>query len=124
GILLPALTRAREMARRAVCLSNVRQLTIAWLAYANDNQGRLCDPASTPPTAVAFDPLGGFVLDSKFMWSWAGNEDDPDRIHHGKLWPYLHVDAIYLCPDDWDHSQRKSSNSRGFSYAINGLLGD
>jgi prepilin-type N-terminal cleavage/methylation domain-containing protein len=124
AILLPSLTRAREMARRVVCLSNVRQLTIAWLAYANDNQGRFCDPASTPPTALAFDNRGGFLLDSRFMWSWAGNIDDRDRIHHGKLWPYLRVDAVYLCPDDWDHSRRASSNSQGFSYGINGLLGD
>src|ERR1700681_1419059 len=42
SILLPALNTAREQARRVQCLNNVRQLTMAWLLYANNNKGRLC----------------------------------------------------------------------------------
>jgi prepilin-type N-terminal cleavage/methylation domain-containing protein len=44
-LLLSALNRARETSRRAACLSNIRQLTSAWLMYANGDNGRL--PAST-----------------------------------------------------------------------------
>ena len=37
GILLPALGAARETARTAVCLSNNRQMSIAYTSYATDN---------------------------------------------------------------------------------------
>lgn len=36
GILLPALRKARTAARETVCLSNHRQLVVAWSAYIND----------------------------------------------------------------------------------------
>ncbi|MGC4031345.1 MAG: prepilin-type N-terminal cleavage/methylation domain-containing protein [Tepidisphaeraceae bacterium] len=38
GILLPALNAAREQARSAVCASNLRQLALGNLLYANDNR--------------------------------------------------------------------------------------
>ena len=38
GLLLPALSKAKERARRIVCLSNVRQLTLASQTYAHDDQ--------------------------------------------------------------------------------------
>jgi prepilin-type processing-associated H-X9-DG protein len=40
SILLPSLTRARELARRAVCASNLRGIGIACQIYANDNAER------------------------------------------------------------------------------------
>ena len=44
GVLLPTLGRAREQGRSAACLSNMRQIAIAFIMYANDNKGWL--PAS------------------------------------------------------------------------------
>ena len=41
GILLPALGRAREMARRAVCKSNLRQIGLAFHMYATAWDGML-----------------------------------------------------------------------------------
>jgi prepilin-type N-terminal cleavage/methylation domain-containing protein len=38
AMLLPALARAKERAKLAQCLSNIRQLGIASTMYANDNQ--------------------------------------------------------------------------------------
>src|ERR1051325_2247873 len=43
AMLLPALARAKEQARRANCKSNQHQLGLATLMYANDNQDRLPD---------------------------------------------------------------------------------
>ena len=37
GLLLPALARAKEKARAALCLGNFRQLHLAWLQYADDH---------------------------------------------------------------------------------------
>jgi prepilin-type processing-associated H-X9-DG protein/prepilin-type N-terminal cleavage/methylation domain-containing protein len=41
GLLLPALGRAREAARRAKCLSNIRQIGQAFTAYVSEHKGRL-----------------------------------------------------------------------------------
>jgi len=41
GISIPALSRAREQARRTTCLSNVRQLQIALQMYADSHEGRV-----------------------------------------------------------------------------------
>jgi len=39
SILLPSLNRARETANRVKCASNVRQIVLAMIMYANDNKG-------------------------------------------------------------------------------------
>jgi len=41
AILMPALQKAREMGMRAVCLSNVHQLALAWVLYAEANDGKI-----------------------------------------------------------------------------------
>lgn len=41
ALLFPAIGKMTQKAREAKCLSNLRQLGSAWLAYANDNGGRL-----------------------------------------------------------------------------------
>ena len=46
AMLLPSLIKAREDARRVVCLSHVRQLTQAALLYAGDNGATLPEAAS------------------------------------------------------------------------------
>ncbi|MEM1445632.1 MAG: prepilin-type N-terminal cleavage/methylation domain-containing protein [Planctomycetota bacterium] len=46
GILLPALSAAREAARGSACLSNIRQLGIAFYSYATDNNDQVVPFAS------------------------------------------------------------------------------
>ncbi|MHC4726881.1 MAG: type II secretion system protein, partial [Planctomycetota bacterium] len=41
AILMPALNRAREQGRRSTCLSNLKQLTLAWIMYADENDDNL-----------------------------------------------------------------------------------
>ena len=41
GLLLPALSKAKERARGIQCLSNVKQLTLAWMIYPDDNKQNL-----------------------------------------------------------------------------------
>ena len=41
GILLPALGKAQKVAKRAACVDNVKQIMLACLMYADDNDERL-----------------------------------------------------------------------------------
>ncbi|MCJ7730505.1 MAG: type II secretion system GspH family protein, partial [Sedimentisphaerales bacterium] len=41
AVLLPALNKAREHGKRAACLSNLKQLTLAWTMYAQANDDKL-----------------------------------------------------------------------------------
>jgi len=41
GILMPALSRVREAAKRTVCSSQVKQVGVATTAYASDNDGHM-----------------------------------------------------------------------------------
>jgi prepilin-type N-terminal cleavage/methylation domain-containing protein/prepilin-type processing-associated H-X9-DG protein len=41
AILFPVFARARENARRASCVSNLKQIALGWLMYAQDNDGKL-----------------------------------------------------------------------------------
>jgi len=41
AILMPALNRVKEQGKRATCLSNLKQLTLAWIMYADENDDNL-----------------------------------------------------------------------------------
>lgn len=42
AMLLPALSKAREKARQAVCMGNLKQIALAWIMYAEDYDGIVC----------------------------------------------------------------------------------
>jgi prepilin-type N-terminal cleavage/methylation domain-containing protein/prepilin-type processing-associated H-X9-DG protein len=61
AILLPALAKAREQGKRIVCMSNLRQLTVAWTAYAQMNSEKLVNgapiaPGDLPPAGAECAP--------------------------------------------------------------------
>ena len=41
AMLLPALSKARQKGQGVYCLSNQKQLVLAWMMYSDDNQGYL-----------------------------------------------------------------------------------
>jgi len=106
-IMLPVLVRARESGKRVQCLSNLRTLTSAWIAYAGENAGHFC---SSDPTT----PLGWYKRVAAF---------DPGRIgplRSGILYSYVNNVTLYHCPDDF--SDPTNPQAAPSSYAINGLL--
>jgi prepilin-type N-terminal cleavage/methylation domain-containing protein len=114
AILLPTLNRAREEARRIKCLSNVRQLSLSWMMYANDNKGRFVTPWIPMQSAwltTNSDPLQATLY-------------VPD-VARGRLWPYVKNRDVYLCPNDPQDRYLYANPFRpsGFSYAINMFLG-
>jgi prepilin-type N-terminal cleavage/methylation domain-containing protein len=56
SLLLPALARAKERGRRAVCLSNLSQLLKACTMYAMDNDDKFF-PARQGAVQIALDPI-------------------------------------------------------------------
>src|SRR2546422_4942756 len=46
GLLLPALAKAKDKAKSAACLSNVRQITLGYRTHIDDDLGQLGGPAS------------------------------------------------------------------------------
>lgn len=65
SILLPSLSGARERGRLTVCQSNLRQLAIAALTYANDQRGAFSSGPFDNRTDRAYGPINkaGWVAD-------------------------------------------------------------
>jgi prepilin-type N-terminal cleavage/methylation domain-containing protein len=123
AILLPALQKARAQALQVSCQSNIRQLGMAFLMFANDHKGHL--PAvqgATGPEEWQNDWLG----DANGTGVGA-DEDLPaffDTIpEKGTLWPYVKTKKAYLCPALADNGVNSGSGSNGrFAYQAFGLL--
>lgn len=66
SILLPSLGKSREVGRQTVCLSNQRQMTMAWTVYANTYKERCMPLAYFQRPDI---PTGGEQL---FWWGTHG----------------------------------------------------
>lgn len=129
SLLLPALARGKEQARRIRCTSNQRQLYLACITYAGDHADILpvngsCDGIASLRPGVKLWVRGGshgygpgFIDPSCFL--------DPGKAAFA---PYLKALAIYRCPSDHyftDYQvppgQRTIETLR--SYSMNGYVG-
>ncbi|MGH7978328.1 MAG: prepilin-type N-terminal cleavage/methylation domain-containing protein [Limisphaerales bacterium] len=115
AILLPVLDRAKEKGYAIACLNNGRQLNVAWIVYAGENQDVL---ALNPPSS----PAGSWVLGSE-DWS----PSTPDNTNYtlmlqGTLGPYTKNPSIYHCPDD--HSVVPREGLRVRSFSLNAFVGN
>jgi len=79
AILFPVFAKAREKARQSSCLSNVKQLMLSFMQYAQD-------------------------YDEKFAsMYWDGTRWQPDQIWWGgEVMPYIKNTQILLCPSKAD----------------------
>jgi prepilin-type N-terminal cleavage/methylation domain-containing protein/prepilin-type processing-associated H-X9-DG protein len=92
ALLLPALAGAKARAQSVTCLNNTKQIGLAWIMYADDNNSLLPN---------AFDWVGGGL---NF------NDNNPDNTNisyliNGQLGPYLKAAAIYKCVADMSQAK-------------------
>jgi prepilin-type N-terminal cleavage/methylation domain-containing protein/prepilin-type processing-associated H-X9-DG protein len=85
AILFPVFARARENARRASCISNLKQIGLGIMQYVQDYDEKY------PPTGYTIDivPPDGVWYGSSptYTWFW-------EQI----IYPYTKSDQVYLCP--------------------------
>ena len=69
AMLLPALNQAREKARRANCLSNLKQIGLGIAMYADNYNGRIPMDSTTPQPSLggSFNLLSNTVTSSKIF---------------------------------------------------------
>jgi len=89
AILLPALARAREAARRASCANNLKQMGLVFKMYANEWDGMF-----PPPKRLTCDDDGSNVRPVTWL------EDHPDG--HALYPEYLTDVLVLACPSDRD----------------------
>ncbi|AQQ71083.1 type II secretion system protein G [Limihaloglobus sulfuriphilus] len=101
GILLPTLGRAKIIARRTICQSNLKQISLAFEMYCHDNNSTYI---------AADDPVSGGV------WLWMG------RGFRGWIKPYLDNSsgntAVLSCPGDITAEDKYESTSYAYSMSF------
>lgn len=92
GMLLPALSKAKAKAQGIQCLSNGRQMMLAWRFYVDDNHDHV--PQSFGPNEWVH---GSLDFDGNNRSNWDIHQD----ITQSLLWPYCGNSAgIWKCPAD------------------------
>jgi len=103
AILFPVFARAREKARQASCLSNVKQMALGEMMYLQDydetySPGLVADPGGTPPGAVTgwtihttFDQIYPYVMNTQIFFCPSGNG--------GAVYSCDYGFNRHLCPD-------------------------
>ena len=98
ALLLPALARAKQKALGVNCMNSTKQLTLAWIMYAGDNNDR-----TASVYANGNDP--GTVAVASTNWC-GGNMSSPQNstntepLSAGELYPYLKTVSVFHCAAD------------------------
>ena len=118
AILFPVFARARESARRASCLSNLKQIGLGIMQYTQDYDERY--PASLD------GPAGG-PYNTHVKAGWPGAKYRINGSSHLVSWmdmifPYLQNVQIFVCPSQPDSSTLTGSTQDASSYGYSGAI--
>lgn len=118
GMLLPALSKAKEKSKAIACINNVKQLTLGWQLYADDADDRFVNNHGIGQTAAEHNNWVNSVQ------SWGAIPDNTNRtlITEALLGKYVSQNvAIYKCPSDISLAD---NGARLRSMAMNSLVGN
>jgi prepilin-type N-terminal cleavage/methylation domain-containing protein/prepilin-type processing-associated H-X9-DG protein len=129
AILLPAMGKAREQAKKVQCAANMKSLALADIMYAGDYKHIASpwswqfmvrsNPNSNPPGVPLFNDYSATM-----QFTQATNPNNSDRatwgFARGALWKYLNNVGVYLCPKA---PQRRVIGPLGHSTGDNGQGG-
>jgi prepilin-type N-terminal cleavage/methylation domain-containing protein/prepilin-type processing-associated H-X9-DG protein len=111
AMLMPVLNRVKEQGKRAVCLFNLKQLTLAWFLYADDFDDKLVNGEvdnESPPGEIRISTRS--FHKNELYWvgrDWhdnymsGGQLDQPTQIKAirlGALFSYDKTEKLYRCP--------------------------
>jgi prepilin-type N-terminal cleavage/methylation domain-containing protein/prepilin-type processing-associated H-X9-DG protein len=123
GLLLPALSAAKEKARSIQCMSNQRQLALTWMLYASDHEDQL----------VANGHGNADSLQGERLWVVGDTHLRPEAFTnvqylidpaYALFANYLQDPKIYKCPSDRGTVQLGERNlPHTRSYSLNGYMG-
>ena len=133
GMLLPALSKAKAKATGILCLSNTKQLGLAWLMYSGDYEEKVANNYGVSETIQAIDQ-GVFDNWVNNVMTWGAGQGTADRsntnlawIENGVLGAYTAGTlGVYKCPADKSISpaQRGAGwTQRNRSLAMNSIFG-
>lgn len=92
ALLLPALSKAKEKARRISCLNNLREAGLAVQVYAGDYGD------SFPPNAAKSPP--GSWVEGKLDWTGGADNTNTLKLLNAALGPSTRSAGVYKCPSD------------------------
>jgi prepilin-type N-terminal cleavage/methylation domain-containing protein/prepilin-type processing-associated H-X9-DG protein len=93
GMLLPALSRAKQKAQAIECINNTRQLTLGWLQYSGDNNERTVDNYA--------GSVSGSWVEGQMLWFLPNDNLDTAKLTQGKLGAYVGKSVgVFHCPAD------------------------
>ena len=128
SILLPSLNQARKKAQAVNCASNMRQIYLACMMFAQDNKGNLPRPHTVPELSSNPDAVKVCVW-LHLQNGAAGHADLRDDM--GALWRYVQAgpsgrEQLISCPGDGGEAPNgwptNPNFPRNYSYAMNSLV--
>ncbi len=114
AILMPVLKTAREQGKRAVCLNNVKSLTVAWVMYCDDWDGKL--PKAYTTTDGWIRDIPGYRTNPEE----APEDMQLDALKGGVLYSYLRTTKIFRCPI----AKKDELRTYSITHAMNGFASD
>ena len=97
AMLLPALAKAKVKAQATYCMNNEKQMTLAWLVYADDNGSQLVPNVGQAQLAQYYCPTGTWCYGNV---STAPDETNALNLINSLLGSYTKAPAVYKCPGD------------------------
>ncbi len=140
GMLLPALARAREEARKAVCKSNLKNIGLCSKMYSQDYNDKwpcldLTEMADEPRGALYALLVDTFITDAALLNCPSSNSSAAEDMTHslsrndyayysGTSYGDEALSATWVCGDGWSGQTGLDSTANSHDAGSNGLYGD